>query len=531
MSRGSSARSIAIASSLLGMMYLSGSANAAPVADSSFGGSLKWQDGDAKKHAARGDRYEVYSDSLAGPILRASGNLDDNGAFTITLATDQFMPSAYIKYYAQNSGGYVASDFAITQAQIYTSTTSDVALAPGGLVVIDSVLGNTTDEDNSFAVADGILTGQRFLGAVRPGGALASLPARFPQISTDPLTDPPTSYYSGNKIRILDKDRWDFDVIGHEFSHYAHDMDRLTNSPGGNHMLGVSNIPGRGKGPGVRLAWGEGIGNFMGVLSSKIDTTGPTTLANYGDTRYTDTLDSTNDYDLEGTAGSGNAGEGDEVSVSRILWDITDNDATEAFDRISRGGPQVYKDLIAARNRISGVATTRLGSLNQVNDYYMNVVATNDIDRKNYGAIYEANGVSPHVVGTLNQGIRDPDTDAITVDWQRQNNNANDQFQIIVWNQDFTDRLIDTFLVPGDVTSYTLTAAQAALLKSQGGGTWLNYAVIGSDLKTPGGAAYAAADQTGNYWSDAYTFYLIPEPATAMGALSVLSLAIVRKRR
>src|SRR5262249_10155564 len=140
---------------------------------------------------------------------------------------------------------------------------------------------------------------------------------------------PNTSHYSGadNNIHILSDDRWDWDVTNHEYTHYLSHLDTLDASPGGNHRLGVSNIgqqhpsnPLRSKIDGCRLAWGEGLATFIGIASQRTNPGAagqnmPAGLAHVGDTFYTDTIDSTNNYDLETHAGSLEAGEGEEVAV------------------------------------------------------------------------------------------------------------------------------------------------------------------------------------------------------------------------
>jgi hypothetical protein len=120
-------------------------------------------------------------------------------------------------------------------------------------------------------------------------------------------------------------------------------------------------------------------------------------------------------------------------------------------------------------------------------------------------------------------------TGAITFDWQRQNFNANDSFHLIVWNNDFTTRLINDFTIPGNVTTYTLTAAQRALL-GPGIGSTLNFDIIGYDLKDSANTAYAGIEITGNYWSDAYQFSLTPEPGT-LSLACVAAMGLLRRRR
>lgn len=517
-------------------------------------GNLKWGDGQNMLHNSRLVKVEIHSIDLLGNDTIEStdiSNLDGfyQGSFQSVAPA---LLDVYVKVFASGPAGYVSPNFdpntfVPVEADTYTLQTAPVGAVSG----INEINANFTVANNakrSLGVYDMMVTGSQFANDVR-GAALPALPARFPHSSPppDPNILPNTSFYSGssNSIYILSGDRWDWDVIGHEYSHYLHNVDSLTNSPGGTHFLGTSNIPSLGKSPGVRLAWGEGVGNYMGVAMQQVNAVAnkfPTNLQFFGDDIYRDSIDADITFSLELDTDPndvGMAGEGEEVSVARILWDIGDPLGVQAgtHDRVARGHVQLYKDLVAARDRVrtnSGNNADPLASLHQVNDYYMNVVATDDETRVDYGAIYERYAVSPSPIGILadpNGALADVNN-IVKFDWNRQNNNANDTFQLIVWNDDFTTRVLD-FVVPGDVTTYQLNAAQIMQLKTGGHvGNDLNWAVIGSDLKDSSGTAYAGIASTGNYWSDAHTFSLVPEPMTlALATIAALFPVVTSRRR
>jgi hypothetical protein len=505
-----------LASSCLPILSFAGVAYAADV---NVGGAILWTDSEDKTHPVRGVKWEIVSTVAGVDTVRASGNANDDGVYAATFVADPAMPNAFLRVYSDTVAAYVAPSQAIAVADTYKVDGSNFN-ALGGNVLNGFAIPRTTTAGQSFSVLDAITTGRKYLITARAGGALPKLPTRFPHASP-PL--PNTSFYQANKIYILQEDRWDWDVMGHEFSHYAHDVDKLTDSPGDTHAFGVSNIPARGKGDGIKLAWGEGVGTYMGVAQQFVDTTGPANLKNYGDTFYTDTEDSTNNVDLEGAAGSGVAGEGDETAVMRVLWDIADpkND-----DRVERTHAQLYKDLVAARDRVG--AGAKLASLSQVNDYYMNGLLTKDADRVDYGAIYEAQGISPHPKGAIINSTVDL-TGEVKFEWDRKNDSRNDTFQIIVWSDDFLTRIIDAFTVPGNVETYSLTAAQKLLLKPYEDRD-LNFSILGSDLKTPAGGDYAGIEATGAFWSDYYTFSVLPEPTSVAAIMAVFGLVAARRR-
>lgn len=517
------------------------------IADSTVkvSGDLKWKDGQNKLHNARGVKIELWEDSSSGAdVLKFTTNADLAGHYSGSFDTSASgNVDVYLKVFAENSAGFVSPNVDGTNkpvaADTYVIQTPTSSVAAGDNTV-NRDFGNTTNAERALGVLDMILVGSQFGKDVR-GVAVAPLPTRFPH-SLPPK--PNTSFYWSvtDSIYILGDDRWDWDVVGHEYSHYLHQLDALKDSPGGGHTLGVTNIPGTAtnangqKSKGLRLAWSEGEGNYMGVAMQQVNAAAnkfPNNLQAFGDSRYSDTIDSTNDFNLETTAGSGMAGEGEEVAIARILWDIGDP-KNEAHDRVERGHVQVYKDLVAARNRVrtqTGDASAKLTTLNQVNDYYMKVVAANDKERVDYGKIFETYSVSPHPKGGL-IGSTVHVYDPITFEWDRQNNNSNDTFRLMVWNEDFTQRLIDDFPIPHNVTKYALTRTQRYALSDEDLLSTLHFAIIGADLLDSAKKAYAGLEATGNYWSGAYSFDFIrvPEPSAAMLALFALALVGWRRR-
>jgi len=171
----------------------------------------------------------------------------------------------------------------------------------------------------------------------------------------------------------IDKNDWaSWDVIGHEYSHYIANTQGLDPLVGGPHTIGVDNIPNAAtaaqKLSAVGLAWNEGIATFMyqmGVREGNINASFAGLLGSRDfDTWYTDfnapgttaaDAQVTFEYDVESiayhtrnmagvlgqhlsTAQSRGEGEGDELSVQRVLWDIYDPTG-EAFVEPPVGPP------------------------------------------------------------------------------------------------------------------------------------------------------------------------------------------------
>ncbi|CAG0979794.1 hypothetical protein PHYC_01703 [Phycisphaerales bacterium] len=504
-----------------------------------FAGRVNWMDGAGLEHAARRVKVEVW-----GLVPNADGDfINTHLATTMTDQNGDYLATAsggvahWLMVYPDGPAGTVVLDVA-------TSDPTPVFGGAGGPMVI----GNSSDAERSFAVYDALYTGYYFGTQARPGPP-APLLTRFPWTGS-----PATSHFSpgAGQIRVLSDDRWDWDVLLHEYSHYIGEADDLDDSPGGRHFFGVTNIgqadprlPLRDKAAGTRLAWGEGLGNFLGVAMQQVNTgaTGqnmPVGMANIGDDHYQDTIDLAIDFSLESHFGSGEGGEGEEVSVARILWDIADpsGGADGAKDRVSKGFVELYEILDTS-------VTSPAGGPRQLQNVwnYFTGGGQPDSVRADFGAIFEEYGVSPRPVGGMVGGSVMFDAPAPTFDWTPQNNGANETFGLIIFD-DAWNRLL-TISVPGvDATSYTLSGAEWATLSTltAGGPEDFKFIVNGWDLLSPtyefyltmgvGGGpvdANGAFFATGGYWSDVYGFTVVPTPGSL--ALGACAAAMLRRRR
>jgi len=501
-------------------------------------GTINWTDPAGNLHPARNVTVDLLNSS--GTTVDATGTTDLNGLYSVAFTNPTFLNfTENLRIRSSNPGGAVSPD-GVTAYYGFSPASFSVG---AGTNYIGVDMQNTPTDyfaSPAFSVADALLTGYQYASAVRPAPP-AQLAAVFPETAES------ASYYSpaANNIHITAQRTWDWDVVLHEYGHYLQNVDGLQNSPGGSHTFGVSNIagynapdpldsiPARGKSGGIRLAWGEGSATYMGIAAQFINPVAnnlPTTLANVGDTRYTTTGANAFSIDLATPTGTIARGEGDELAVARVLWWIADpqNGTT---DRVSRGHMQVYSDLLAAR--VGGTLQT----LSQVNNYYMNTIAANDKQRTDYGAILQANSISPVPSPPSSLPIWYYSAPP-TFTWQRGNDDANDTFHLIVWDDaGLTHRVINDILIPGDVMSYTLTAAQWALINATQGTKW--FAITGGDFVSnllddptvPDGTAYAGLAGTGPYWSDVNSFTVVPEPSTLLLLLLGLPALLLRRRR
>lgn len=473
-------------------------------------GSVSYTDGGGTARPARRITVQVFAANPAGDTLVGEFRTDDAGAWSGSVLPPPGSFGYFVRAVAANDATRV---FTVGGVVPYSVSAGGAPLGGGAIppITIDTSGGNA---ERSFAVADALQTGWLYGSAMR-GAAPARVNTTFPETGAGTA-----SYYEpATGLHIRQWRRYAWDVLTHEYSHYLADIDSLDANPGGPHAFGVSNItPGPdGKLNGVRLAWGEALATYNGTAAQAVSAhpASPTT----GDTVYTslntDTPASTFEVNLDTHAGTGttgvNAGEGDETSVMRILWDLADGTGgSEPHDRVTLGHTSLY-----------GMINNDIPGIDQLNGLWNHLITrpgTTDALRVDYGAIFEEYGVSPHPVGDLiGAALMDSDP-APTFEWLRRNNSDNDAFGLIVFDATFSTRLLD-ITIPGDVTSYTLTAGQWDTLNNHIGAA--RFVIRGSDT-----------DQytTGSYWSDAYGFTIIPVP----GAVPLAALATVlcaRRRR
>ncbi len=144
----------------------------------------------------------------------------------------------------------------------------------------------------------------------------------------------PSSYSSyGDTIRILQGDRWDRDVVLHEYGHFVDRQFKITETSGGDHFLDENLSTRYDPETAKRLAWGEGWADFFAVAIQ---------YAKTSDSYYDDTEDVNIHFNLDGPIK--HLGTDCEAAVACILWDIFDSDdRNEPFDNLALGLGPIWK--------------------------------------------------------------------------------------------------------------------------------------------------------------------------------------------
>jgi len=361
-----------------------------------------------------------------------------------------------------------------------------------------------------------LFVGEAFAKAVR-GGLPRRLEVNFPVSGSASNFD--EFPFTGKDLNITSRRRWAWDVILHEYGHFLADEDNLDDVSllplGTDHVSGKSNILEYGKAKGVQIAWSEGLATYLGIAAQKVaESTG--LLPNnpfipYTGNTYYDSFDADNpansfSQDLETKAARNDTtnsstyslnekGEGDEAAVYRILWDIADNSSEETFDEVSLGHENLYKSL----KIIPG-----LKSLNDVWNYFFN--NSNDAERAKYGAIFEEYSVSPKPGGDLTSKIL-TGASSPKITWEKGNNSANDEFQVIFFNDGYLNRVLESPKLK-NVTEWTIPQEDWNRILSVSGS--YHFIVSGSDTDD---------FTTGSYWSGAKDFTVV-NPSTSVLALA-----------
>lgn len=485
-------------------------------------GNLKYTDLGGGTFDLRGVTVELYDSNTLLDSLLSTTLLGNNGSysFTVPIGDTEALGGnidPYIRVILDNAGG-VANGYDVYDDDTLFDPTYEDSTTP-----VNNIAGNTTINvtygpagtfNEAAAIFDQMVQGDFGAGVIRPG-----LPSVNNQLRVDYPDGGNGAFYNNNEINIGSHLPYAWDVNLHEYGHYMSDLDNLDNSPGGAHSFGQSNIThgqALGKDGGTRLAWGEGLATYLSLAIQDVGGFNQPAIPTVGDTTYTHRSNVGGEVftvPVEGNDGF-NRGEGDESPVMRILWDLADG-KNEAHDAIEIGHADLYDNL----DNIGGLVR-----LDQVWDHFFANTAelelttgTVDAKRTLLGDIFEEYDVSPDPAAfgaPVNIVTHLP-----VFNWVRNNNNANDEFDIIIFNSDFSQRVLEIDVL-GDVTSYTLTEAQAQVLEAAGVGIY-RFVVVGTDTTT-----FA----TGPYWSGAEQLWLIPEPGT-VALLAMGGLWLARRRK
>lgn len=307
-------------------------------------GLVEWQGPAAERHPARGVRVEVVD---AGTLRTLSTTrTDETGHYRVVVDVGGTPRQVRVRAVADSRVAFVHS---YKKPDLWMLQTNPIRLAPGTTPNVSFNGTRDTENNDAFSVLDALHAIQPFVLATR-GTPLPRVEVVFP-------SGKPSSFFHQGKLHIGRHDRWDWDVILHEYGHYVSAQHQLANNPGGEHRQGRHLGNHMSKDNALRLAWGEGWATYFSITGQLGARTG-SVLPNVGDTRYTDGENSSLDFDLGSQHGDPSLGEDYEVSTARVLFDL--EDGMGAYDSLALGARTVWAGLAEERAHTLGAGLRRL---------------------------------------------------------------------------------------------------------------------------------------------------------------------------
>lgn len=461
----------------------------APLAQATISGTIRWADSAGGLHPARNVRVDILDNTAAGIQIVKTVQADATGVYT--WSGDNLRPTTdarriSVRAWAINPATTVGP----TAGGTWQMTSAIQAAIPDGAnVTIDLSANDPANKDGhaAFSVADAMITAQDYVQNVA-GAAPAKIKTWFPVGGT-------VSYYDGadTSLNILQFDRFDWDVLHHEYGHYvSNKIYSLAFSPGGQHGLG-ENLADHvrpdgtkyGKDHGVRLAWGEGWPTYFGTSLQAVMGAGALAIPNVGDASYTDTEDYTPAlaYNLESQGTKQSLGEDNELSTQRIVWDIYDA-SDDAGDQVTKGHKSVWNTLVKAKAKhISDVWKAFTEGKTHV-----------DIDVARLGCIFSEHRVAPAPTAPADKA-KAPDA-APQFTWNSNGggpNGRNNKFFVEFYDAAFQSKLFTspeiTTAVTDNTGSWTPTDAQWTQILDAGTPV-INWVVKGRQTSAPATGEY-----------------------------------------
>jgi hypothetical protein len=326
-------------------------------------------------HPARNVRVEVI-DTLTMTVL-STDTTNENGEYRVLVDVGPNPRAVRVQALAASASAFVHP---LLDLNLRRQLSSVITLNPGESIGVDLAGEGETDSNEPFSIIDAIHAIQPYVRRLR-GAALPPVEVVYPAENTafDPVT---------KRLRLRQYERWDWDVILHEYGHYVSLVDNLAKHPGGNH-LACENLGSRmPKDDALRLAWGEGWPTYFsisGQLAEGLSTLG---IPHVGDSWFQDTQDTNEDFDLRSEGGMRCPGEDNEVSTSRVLFDLEDGVAD--YDSVALGIKAVFDTLVSAHAHTLGEGIGRF------------LLHASREDSIRFGAILAWNLISPVATAPAN---------------------------------------------------------------------------------------------------------------------------------
>jgi hypothetical protein len=290
-------------------------------------GKIMWQDRNGLPHPLQGAKIEVWDNDAKTALGAPETFTDAAGQYSIQAEMgSKNTINIVLKVLSQSLAGSVHPT-GLSQVYEFDSTVHN-GLSPGVTVTVN-LTGNSGEVSNqAFSVLEAIVFSHLYVESFLKQN-LHPIPVNFPIDGPTVCGGAVSCFKSADpSLNILLLDRWDWDVVMHEYGHYVSKQSRLDQNPGGLHYIdsNLENI--YDKDTAIRLAWGEGWPTFFSISAQNALNLKVLNVPNVGDTHYTDTEDNELDEDLASQNPDKSMGEDNELSVSRILFFLVEGIGT-----------------------------------------------------------------------------------------------------------------------------------------------------------------------------------------------------------
>lgn len=431
-------------------------------------GTVRWTDSIGQTHPVRRAPVQILDFNSVTDDIVTTVTTDDTGSYTATVdnvdGEDGTGRDIFVRVLA------AGATFEIVDQYIDSGVSTDVPT--GTELTTDLTANNVADNNTAFSLQNAMQIADEYLVGVH-GSSFPFVPVLFPSPGGG-------SFYDGTSLQVDGLDRWDWDVMLHEYGHYLADQMNIEDNPGGTHSSTDNLSDTRGsKTIGIPLAYGEAWPTYFAVSSLKEMGTASLNIPNIGDDEYQDTEDQviTNNLETGSNDGEGNGtvGEDNELTGMCILWDLYDS-SVDGLDTVALGTNHIW-DLLDANDRTTLSATYPL-------------FATGDSSTANdVNGIFTQYNVSPRITGPVTQAAP---ASSPTITWSRGNGGThqNNSFVVEYRNAATNALLFASPAVAG--TSYTAPAASWTAARAGAVGA-VNVSVIGTQTDTPVTGPYRSA--------------------------------------
>ena len=424
-----------------------------------IGGIVEWLDQEGTPHEVKGAKVEVWeriSDNFSIPLKTTY--TDKDGLYELeflTLNDQDQKRDIYIQVSSEGERYLVKREDAGIPYRKQSEILYD--LDTDGLSIdfeIDTRSGK--EEDLAFSVSQALWVGDYYAQKMEVDLPVQTdLPDSKLKVN---LTDGESSSHLLGAINIGKEDAYDWDAILHEYGHYLAYLEKLDMGTDDPHSPGTNNIPKYGEADGTALAWSEGLATYFSIAAQEVakgDELLPD-IANVGDLFYTDTqIDRTDvHYSLDKQVDLISRGEGDELSISRILLDMADSDNEVFFsglrDELALGYRGLYDLLKEAAENSHSHPDPGLNRLGDLISYLPlpdpdsdNIKDFTREDSIRLGAILEEHNVAPLPLSVANSRF-ELNASPPNFKWDRGNDGANNRFMVTVYSSDFSEILLES---------------------------------------------------------------------------------------